>query len=241
MIITPYSGLTIANTAANFPALKHCFECNDETGFDSIYDHVAGVRLGTTNPDPTGIRNSDGTLTMPSAELINTLRAGAWVAPGTKKVVVLMLAKGAGSITFGSNVATLTSAKRGIRCALGGTSQAADATTLATTTATVSGAGLTGVALTLDWGIATGFTAVDYDGTTYTARAATTLATVTTLAGIDANGFVSAALSPAFYAVLHFTTLPSAAFIKSAIGWMRDYTNATGKKQLFPGLAGLAS
>lgn len=242
MIITPYSGLTIPNTRANFPALAHCFEFNEASGVDAFADSAGGMIIGTNAPDASCVNNGDGTITLPGNELTQSIRSGTWTVPGTKKVLMIFIGKGAsGNAIMGKAANVLVAADNAIKLSVGsGTPQVANGTTLATGTGNVTAVGgMEARALVCDWGSATGLQPYDYNGTTYTTRAATTLATISGLTSVGAGVSLTVNMRPALWAILHFTTLPPD--IKAGVAWMRDYTNSTGKKQIYPGWRNLAS
>lgn len=237
-------GIIVPNTRANFSPLAHCFEFNEASGVDAFADSAGGVVIGTNTPDNTGINNGDGTITLPNVDFIQTVRSGVWTAPGTKKVVMIYIGKGtAGSLNMGSTTGTITAANRAIRMTLGSVApQVADGTTLLAGTNNANGTGtMIARVLVMDWGSPTGFQPHDYDGTTWTARTPTTLSSITGLTTVDPNVNLGVNLRPALWATLHFATLPPLDLIKLGVAWMRDYTAATGRKQIFLGWRNLAS
>lgn len=238
MIITPYSGLTIANTAANFPALKTLFPCTESAGATTMTDTVGGLVVrNSSNAAITGV--ADGCLTLGGA--YSTIVSGVVPSPGTKNTVLVLIAK-SGVSASGVNIGTSTTNGFKITPTASGTPQVASGSVAVSGSLGLAGTGLAihGYALSITWGSATGLASYDYDGTTYTARATADISTIASLNTIDQAISIGQSSFPALIAIFHFAgAVP--ADIKNMLCWTRDNVakNPT-KKSVYPGWAGIA-
>lgn len=252
MIIRPYSDTTafasggpLEPTAANFPACKHFWKCNEATVNTSLVarmtDSIGNVvfhseiAYGLTN-------NNDGTVSINGA--IDTLDSGTLASCGSKNVLVMFGGKPSATLnnlTFGS-----ISAGPGFRSigtaagtpAAWGTGGAG----LITGTAGLAGNGsqFQSRALAITWNNATGLAPSDWDGTTYTERAAAgNLTGHTGITTMNQTIDIGGSARPAYIQIWHFTTLPSALEIKAALLWTHAMASVTPYgKYLYPGFKG---
>lgn len=251
MIITPYSdtskfasGGPWEPTATNFPACKHFFKCSEATGATTLTDSIGGVVLSGVAITNDG----DGSLRWASA--YTTIASGAWVAPSTKKILLIWGGKvtsSGGNLTVGSVTANTN---RGFRST--GTASGTPAVVGEGAGAVITGtAGLDGTAgstqlqaraLTITWNSATGLAPYDWDGTTWTARAAAGDLNTTpqlSMDTVDASCNFGSGSKPAFVQIFHFTTLPSADEIKAATIWTFSMaTTSPYGKYIYPGFKG---
>lgn len=251
MIIRPYSDTSLYSsggplepTSTNFPACKHFFKCNEATaGAGTVTDSIGSVVLtssGVTN-------NADGTITLDSG--LTAIASGTLSAPGTKNVLLMWSGMPASTNAIMAIGSTAASTNRGFRSSANGsgtTTPAAvgdGATAVPVGTAGLSGTGaqLQARALTINWTSATGLEPYDWDGTTWTARAAagdfeTVNGQITGITTMDAAVNIGASIRPAYIQIWYFTTLPTAGEIKSALLWTHAMATTTPfGKYLYPG------
>lgn len=253
MIIHPISDMSLfdtgqkyAPTAANFPGLKHFFMCNEATGSVNMVDSIAGLTVKSNN-DATVTNNADGTLTLGAIKDI--IVSGAVVSPGTKKTLLIWAGKPSStipSITFGD---VTDGTVRGYKsnATSGAPVVASNSGSLISGTAGLAGNGSQAQVrcLLMDWGTdgtggTFGVTAYDFDGTTWTARAAVSLATATGITTISQAITFQANARPAFIQIWHMTAVPGN--IRNAVTWTyaMAMTSSLGYRKLaYPGWAGL--
>lgn len=234
--IKPYSSPSIpAATAANFPALKHFFKCDEAAGATSMTDSIGGVVAPTSviaKPDAYSISPVTPGQNLASAA---TLTAGRWVSPGSKPVLMFAVGQfGAASQLAMGNVSQnnhlyLTGS------IVGG--QVQDNAGLSITATALTGGAVYGIGMYYDGTNLTSFEC-KADGTTaYSAKtpvAMTGWTSVGTISSLFSNTSVTSHYG---FAVFHFTTaLPGD--IRSAVTWMTAQWKA-GNKAIYPGWAGL--
>ena len=237
--IIPYSTqgkrLNLKQNAVNFPGLKLQLSCNEATGAMVLVDDITGLVIADSTGAMTITNNGDGTLTFGSA--FDSISGGALASPGTKKLILVYIGKPSSTgnvLVFGTTTAN------GIRAF----STAAGVPLIASNSVVVNGtAGLVGDGVTLqgrvvvaDWG--NNLNSYDFDGTTYTVRAPAALA-ATGITAIDNICTVGFQARPSLIQLWHFTTLPSAAEIKSMLTWTLGNLSASPyDKAAYPGWRG---
>jgi hypothetical protein len=243
--ITPYSALAaeaqLAPTQANFPALAHLFKCNEASVADgaTLTCSITGLKLSAASACSLTNRG-DGTI-VTSANL--TVADRAWAPPGNKKVLVLVIGKPTvaapvvkiGETATGANYGFYTQASPSVTQKINNGGTAVPGTFM-------------GVAVAGQWlAYAVTFNLSTNPGIQWYRRdllvdnsGATTgdLSTITSLAQISQTALISAGLGAAMIAVMYFGTLPTAAEIKSALGWMHNNTSTNMNKTIYPGFRG---
>lgn len=240
MIIKPYSlstlyesGGVFAPTAANFPALKHFFPCNETAGSTTLTDSVGGVVAtvtGLTNPATGAI--GGGTISNNVA-----LASGSWTAPGTKPTILFAV----GQFGVGSKVMWMGDQATGPYFGLSG--QVTSCTAADGSAHTIAGTALTGgavygIGMYMDWTNLTTFEAIADGSAAYSAKAPVAMTGwVSVSSGIASKMNMVSFTSCYGMAVFEFATaLPGD--IRSAITWM-TYQWKNGNKAIYPGWAGL--
>lgn len=238
-IIKPYSALDSASeidqSAANFPALKHFFMCDEAAGSSRIVDSVGGVAVPTnalTKPDAYSIFAAAGNITN-SDELLS---AGAWVAPGSKQTILFAV----GDLGLASKV-WMGKASTGAFMGLSGqitTCSVSDGTTTKQATALTGGA-VYGVGVLVDWTNITSFEAIADGSAAYSAKAPvamTPLAAVNSIPAFANFNNINASLYG--FAVFQFAgAIPGD--VASAITWMTNRWK-NGHKAIYPGWKGVS-
>ena len=232
--------------AANFSSCAHFFKCNEATSVSdfTLTDAFGNIVVSSAAATERN-NNADGTISFDAT--IGTIDSGAWIAPGTKKILMLWSGKPASSnanIIIGSTGAASSRGFRSSANSTGTTTPAAVGDGAAAVVVGTAGLGGTGAqlqarALAITWNNATGIAPYDWDGTTWTARAAAGDLTVGPHTGIvtmDAAVAIGPAVRPAFIQIFHLTTLPSDAEIKAALLWTHYYaTTSPYNKYIYPG------
>jgi len=244
MIIKPYSAIAADVLAASdFPALAHYFPCDEATGDTYITDAASGATVwGGSAGDAAFLTNSGSHLTLP--EGFTVIRSGAWTSPATKKVVVIstgLPSTTSGFLRFGGITAAANSGFAVNSAATtGSTPLVANGTVKITGTdgldGSASGDQWQTRALIIDFGTdgtggTYGITQYDYDGTTYTARAAVSLATCSGITTIEQVVHFGVNSNPANIQVWHFDAVP--ADVKAAMLWTHANSQA-GVKAPYP-------
>lgn len=258
MIIHPISDMSLfstgqkyAPTAANFPGLKHFFMCNEATAATSLTDSISGLTIDSGASDAL-TNNANGTVTLSAA--YTNIASGTLASPGTKKVLLVWAGSPAstqGNVIIGSIV---DANQQGIRSTANGSGTTTPALSYGSGSTITGTAGLAGTGsqmqvrcLVLDFGTdATGGTfgmsPFDFDGTTWTARTATSIALASAgLPAINQAITIGSGTKPAFIQVWHLTSVPEN--IRNAVTWMfaMATTSSLGYRKLaYPGWAGLS-
>jgi hypothetical protein len=246
MIIKPYSTLASDSfVAADYPSLVHYFPFTETSG-STLTDIAGGIVLDDASHTAV-IVNADYTLNTGVAKAV--ISSGTVSSPGTKKIVVLTAGKPgttAGTFRFGTTTDGSFKGFSGSAASTGPTTKVADGSDVSTGIIT-STAGLVGTgsqlqtrASIIDFGTdgtggTYGLTTLDYDGTTYTSRAAVSLATMTGITSITQACSVAGTYLPYFIQVYYFNTVPTD--VKSAMLWCFEEAKL-GKKSPYPGWKG---
>lgn len=238
-IITPYS--TLAKqlfNPAKFPALKLYFPCTEDDTTAYLTDLVNGITLS----DPPFYTKHSGS-TKSIVGLVNNVIMLSGVlppTPGTKKVIFIYTGVPATTSSYlqvGDNVdgIKLAAPSTGAKCTVykGGVA------TVSTTGLASTGAQLQTFMGIIDIGTSGlggtyGLTLCDYDGTTFTQRAAIDISTaVTSLNPFTADSLtVMAAVKPGTIQMWYFTAVP--ADYKAAMLWIHANI-AAGVHSPYPG------
>lgn len=242
MIIKPYSAIAQdAFDPADYPALAHYFPFNEESG--ATVTDVAGGLVLTDASSISVSQSEDGHIVLGATK--NVIQSGIVKSPGAKKIIMLSVHRGAsvllrlGSITAGTNFGIqLASA-----VAANSVTKVADGATLFSSTDGLDGnpaqnqvrcsiidLGTDGTGGTY------GLSAFDFDGTTWTARAAVSLATsAASIDAIEQLASMSAPGNPFVTQVWYFDTVPTD--FKAATLW--TFAKAVdGVKAPYPGWKG---
>lgn len=240
IIETAWDDVTEADmTPENFPGYKHVFFFQDH-GLLTVTDSFGEVALSVAAANSL---RSDGTLDIGSNP--SSILSGAWVAPGTKKVLITLFCRPGSGATLNTYIGGNTNAEGGFK--ISSFSGAATDIIYDNVQGTVSG-GRTGTGdtvkffakvLAVDWanpGLE-GMRPFTYDGTTWTAD---------TPVNIAANGGLGMPvitsevqfwdnINYAMLTVAHFTVLPTDAEIKAATLWSyAKLREATPRKLICP-------
>lgn len=232
-----YTGLSVPNTAAKFPALKMLFPCTERVGETTLTDTVGGSIIRNSANAPISDA-SDGCLTL--GGVMNVIQSGTIPSPGTKNTVLLLIAK-SGVSASGINIGNSTANGFKITPTSVGTPQVASGGVAVSGSVGLPGgtpAAIHGYALAINWGVS--LESYDYDGTTFAARTPANLSAIAGLNSIDQSISIGASSNPALIAVFHFAgAIPND--IKSMLCWTRDYVAAyPTKKTLCPAWAGIS-
>lgn len=234
MIITPYSALDteaeLAVTAANFPALKHFFQCDEAAGATSISDVIGGVVVPTnalTKPDANSISASAGGVTYADA----ALTSGSWASPGTKKTILFAVGQfGIASKVWIGNAAATPA------LGLSGQITSSAATNGSTTIlgTALTGGAVYGIGMLVDWaGNLTTFEAIGTGASAYSAKTPVAMTGLTTSGTIPATVNIVGCTSMYGFAIFEFDgALPTD--VASAVTWMTNKWIA-GEKVIYPG------
>lgn len=246
MIIKPYSAFAKEDfVSADFPAVKHFFQCDEAAGTNTLSDVVGDVVINFA-----GLTRSTDGFAVESTSTAAQVTSGTWSAPGTKPFV--LFAVGAfsaatngvlfGSAT-GSNITLKGTAPAVTNSTLGAVCSATAATLV--TADTIYGRAmvisayntLTGQALYEfnTTNTATALTATPTDNTSIGSTALTEMAALT----MGANAFQLQGTSSKLYGVcfMEFTTLP--ADLLAGLAWMA-YQWSVGNKVIYPAWRGLS-
>lgn len=222
----------LAPTAANFPALKHLFPCDEAVGETTLTDSVGGVVL---TPDSIGA--FDGTkLASMTAAVDTALTSGSWATIGSKNMLLMIMGTYDSGTTWelsiGKNGASVTRFR-----------MRDNVTNIANATLSVSDStnfiadGTDAIAFLYSkvhasQGINKGVAAAA--GVT-TATVAGNLAGFTSYAAFSGEWQVDGFTNIYGIAIFHFTAIPLD--INNALLWMRNEW-AAGNKTIYPGWKG---
>lgn len=246
MNIRPYSesafysaGGKYEPIAANFPALKHFFKCEEATAATTLTDSIEGVTI----PVAGGVTQKVAGASIIMANLINVEITGTWATlSGTGVLVAVFDADVTGATLVEVNVGGNPGANNyfGITGAGGGVSGFGEGATveLTTTQAQVT-EGVVALRATPGtgcdiWNGSTTATTKGTGGSTGTPAAWPTLTNEFKLTSLEGTGGGNGLYG---FALFDFTTAPSDADIANAISWMNAQW-LQGNKWIYPGWAG---
>lgn len=245
MIIKPYSAIAQEPfAAADYPALAHFFPFTETSG-STVTDVASGLVVDDASHTTVSV-GAEGYLNLGAGK--NVISSGTVSSPGAKKVIVISVYRGGavqlklGSITANTNYGFQVSSST----AANSTIKVSDGTSAFTSTDGLDGSSSQNqvrVAV-IDWqtdGTAGtyGLSLSDYDGTTWTNRAAVSLATSTAgISAIEQSILMGATSNPFCHQVWYFDAVP--ADYKAAALWVYDNaTNTTNQvKAPYPGWKG---
>lgn len=241
MIIKPYSVIAKEEfSAADYPALAHFFPFNETSG--ATVTDVAGGLVITDGSATAVSQSADGHITLGSAKSV--ISSGVIASPGSKKIVIINVYRGAAVLLRMGEVAAGTDLGFQVSSAVSANSisKVADGTTLFNSTDGLDGSTRNDARCTIidlgtdGTGATFGLTLCDFDGTTWTQRAAVSLATsAASIDAIEQSISMASTSNPFTYQVWYFNTVP--ADFKAATLWV--HANAiTGKKAPYPGWKG---
>lgn len=234
MIITPYSALDteaeLAVTAANFPALKHFFQCDEAAGATSMTDIIGGVVIpvaALTKPDANSIA--------PNTAADVALTSGAWVAPGSTDTLVFAVAQAG----IGSKIAAGETNGVPTGFFLSGqltTGIAGDNTTSISGTPLTGGA-VYGIGMKIEFGgNLTTFEVIGSGASAYSAKAGVAMTGLDSIPTVPASAALTFLTSLYGWAIFQFADgIPSD--VASAVTWMTRSWIA-GEKVIYPGWKG---
>lgn len=234
-----YSDLTIEQTAANFPFLKHLYLCNETSG-SQLADSIAGCHINRSSGDiPTFGVNANGAKYCVPTMGSNIGTFSAVPADVTGPCIFFAVGEYAstGGVIFGNNA--------DVRVQIGANGIFYDGTTTITSVAGLNTLGEVGrAAIITAYNDATGGKcyAVSSDGTTTdddAAFATTTLASIpytSVASAVNVTISDTSVLKLYYLAVMEFTTAIPTDY-KAGLSWMTAQV-LKGNKSVYPGWLG---
>ena len=244
MIVTPYSSLVndsqLAQTAVNFPALKHFWRCKETSG-SVLVDSISGANITTG-----GVMTFGTNFVVPntSAGAGSNPKIGAFasIATGQWWLLIAVAKFNAGNFGIGDSVAVSRISVGQLGTMIDDTNGVTAATWPTVPTAYTNSAAVYGRATLGSLANASGLIQVETDvAAALTTKSTTTTATITSIllnSSNANNNWVCPATVTALYGAQFWVFSAKPADYLAGIAWT-SYQMSIGNKAAYPGWAGI--